>query len=342
MANHTEISITTEAYWPNSTDVATIDNSSSVLPVLYAALGVYCVAFVMNVFGNTLILVSVSRVPWLRKKMYAAIQALALADLQVSIYILITVSTEFFVEVSDMVSACLGVLKGYIMYVAVYHVILVAVDRFIAIQFPLYYQTKVTIRHIRILSGVFWILAGVNCIGEFFNNFAMILNLNFRPKVVTVLQTSPYIILYFVIATAMCFLHGKVTITARRRIHDKKAKTTPGTGEAKIGIDRATKMMIIVVGVYVILWTPFCISHLIHLVNNGTMLWSDILALFGIVLGTFNSSVNFIIYYALNSKLRAAFRQTLKLPPQMERAAKCPTVSGTFESNTMQGTTQRI
>ena len=317
MDNSTEVESNPSGYYMgNSTDA----NGESYSPtVVHILLGFYAIAFVMNIFGNTLILVSIARVTWLRKKMYAAIQALALADLQVSLHV-ITLFIGNLTYVPEIVNQIFGAVRGFQVYVAGYHVILVAVDRFVAIQFPIYYQTKITIRRIRMFSALLWVVAAVSSVGEILVFFGHRLNINFGYLSITISRVVPYIFSYTFLTISLCFFHGKVTIAARRRMKAKQARKNTEPGKSKTGLDRATKMMMVVVGVYLTLLTPFFIVAIASLVYRRQVDWLDGLSAYGLLFATCNSSVNFIIYYIFNPKLRAAFRETLHFSEQIERS----------------------
>ena len=275
----------------------------------YVLLVFYGVALVMNIFGNTLILVAISRVQWLRKKMYATIQALAIADLQLSVHIIMHF-IDTFMTFPDIVIRLYALVRVFQFYVSGFHVVLVAVDRLVAIRFPIYYQTQVTIRRIRIMSALMWFVSAVTSMGKIVINFQQEMDLDIGETSIRLTWTIPYFAAVTFLTVTMCYCYGKVSITARRRM---KEKISQPEGTAKNRFDRATKMMTVVVGVYVVLLMPFFISAIASLIYRRQVDWVNSLMLIGVLCETFNSSVNIVIYYVFNPKLRAAFRETLKL-----------------------------
>ena len=106
----------------------------------------YSVCLITNIFGNTLTLISMLRFSFLSDSAYATIKSLSIADLCTNVYIVIILMVNFsFVDVNNaiLMSILIG-LMGTFVYSATLHVVLVAVDRFVAIVFPYFYSATVT------------------------------------------------------------------------------------------------------------------------------------------------------------------------------------------------------
>ena len=120
----------------------------------------------------------------------------------------------------------------------------------------------------------------------------------------------------------LVFLHGKITYVARKH-QNRIAALETSTGEAQSGtstrkthrriLDRASKMMIGVVGVYLLLGLPFEVADIILLSPWADRYYIPTLYLtqYGAILMTFNSSVNFFIYAALNKRFNYAYKLLL-------------------------------
>ena len=272
----------------------------------YTRMGLFMVALVINVFGNSLIIAAIVKYPWLQKKAYVALQMLAIADLLVSIHIVGIFITELF-NVPVLCEQIFGLFRGFILYAAAYHVILVAMERFIAIMFPLYYQTKMTSRQIRVCSLILWIVSIPTNAGEVFLIFR-----HLSPGKQVLFATIPYLAMYIFLTCSLCFLHGKVTLTAKL-VQQRRKKENDKENTVGFKLDRPTKMMLVVVGLYLLLWSGVFISSFITLTMTTTEPWLGTFRDFSMVFGTLNSSINVLVYTAFNDKLRLAFKILLHL-----------------------------
>ena len=266
-------------------------------------------ALATNITGNISIIVAVHRFHWLKRTLYTAIQALAVADLAASFHIINRLLYRV-IHYDDLLYIVVRVIRTWTIYSSVYHLALVAVDRFIAIMFPIQYKVRVTNKMIRISSLLLWILAAITCIGEIFTTIGEELHLEITFTAYIAGRTVPPLIVFLFLAFMMGFLHGKITIIARRRHRGNATDTTAGRD---LYSHRATKMMIIVVGVYLLLWTPFALSCLAMLIMRDINPFIDASQIISLSIGMFNSSVNFLIYSACNKKFRRAFKIMYKM-----------------------------
>ena len=72
-------------------------------------------------------------------------------------------------------------------------------------------------------------------------------------------------------------------------------------------------MMIIVVGIYLLLLTPFALTCPALLIMRDVNPFIDAVQNISLSIGMFNSSMNFLIYYACNMKFRRAFKIMYKM-----------------------------
>ena len=276
---------------------------------------IYLLGFVVNVFGNTTIIVAISKYPWLKHNMYVALQTLAVADLLMSVPIFLLCVRKYTAHLMP------GVLYNFIFFWQIpsgmgasYHVTLVAMERFVAVVFPFQYKAYVTPRLIWICSGVTWILALLVSIPGIFLSFSKYLNMTLSPAGFQVANSFANLVGYFSVAIILLFLNGKVILTAR--MQRKKIESNPhtnGNNKRNPGLNRATQLMVIVVGVFLLLWAPFTASTIATLILQRSNPSLELLRTFGLGIGKYNSSVNFLIYTAFNRKLRLAFKKLLKL-----------------------------
>ena len=289
-------------YGPGTT--ASMGIRSSITIALYIG------AFLLNVSGNATIIFAIAKFSWLKHNMYVALQALAVADLLVSGHICLDCIRQYSRTLfPDILYYIINYVQVLLILGAGYHVVLVAIERFVAIMFPFQYTTYVTPKVIWVSSGFTYLFALLLSTPNFLMNFGHIMNVKFSRKGNYIAGSFSNVFGYSLLAFLLFFLHGRVTYIAKQQRRRVEALTEGQ--ERKPGVDRATKMMIIVVGVYLLLWAPFTFSStaaVILLRHNDAL---EFLQTYGLVLGTYNSSVNFIIYTAFNRKLRMAFRKIL-------------------------------
>lgn len=113
-------------------------------------------------------------------------------------------------------------------------------------------------------------------------------------------------------------LYLKVVRTAWRQLQTVGfEQRTTDTVAAKNDQRRAkkdllkTKVMIVILGVFALCWSPYCICILVDTFTNGITSDTIVLKKFLFELGIINSGINWIIYGAMNTDFREAFKHIL-------------------------------
>ena len=65
--------------------------------------------------------------------------------------------------------------------------------------------------------------------------------------------------------------------------------------------------MVKIIGIYVLLWSPYFILSVLTVAISGTNETIKTIQDFALVLGTYNSSINIFVYSLFNKNLRRAF-----------------------------------
>ena len=130
------------------------------------------VALVTNLLGNATIVISVHRFEWLHEKMFVAIQMLAIADISVFYTIIQQILGRMYPIPYSAVGVVLGFIQSTTAYSAFYHIILVAIERFIAVIHPFWYGSTFTEKHIRLMSLGLWMIAAISAFGDILITFA--------------------------------------------------------------------------------------------------------------------------------------------------------------------------
>ena len=131
-----------------SADSGERDILSTLLTNTYMYLEVtgYVICLVSNIFGNSLTLIAMRKFSFLKDKAYVTLQSLTVADLLMSFFMMITLLLRLnaFHATVDTTLFVLGGFAGFFFHNAMLHVLLVAIDRFVAVVFPFFYMSKIT------------------------------------------------------------------------------------------------------------------------------------------------------------------------------------------------------
>ena len=175
-------------------------------------LAAYAVCLVMILFGNTLTLIAIHKFRWLQTKSYIAMKLLTIADLCMSANIISVYILRFTDDKVKMVRNGMFYFQDLSVFTAIFHVVLVAFDRYAAIVYPFLYNTIITKTVLHVLSGIIWLIALLCPLlaGEFGRNML------FKPGG-NVLFYLVDIMFYVLVATMMICLNASVALIARKQ-----------------------------------------------------------------------------------------------------------------------------
>ena len=260
------------------------------------------VCFTTNVFGNALTLAAICKFSSLREKSYTTLAALTIADLLVVIKATIMPIFYSFVLGRKVFLSLLGIVY-FITINAGSHMLLLAADRFIAIMWPFYYGSTVT-------QAKLWLASfAVSIASVGLTVFYMYIFISNSPLTVIYILD---ICFYSLAAILLLVLQGKITYVARKHKTRIATLETHSTEEPR-KLDKASKTMIAVVGVYLLVGLPFVVADIISMSPWANQYYFAVFYLrqYSTMLMTFNSSVNFVIYAALNKRFRYAYKLIL-------------------------------
>ena len=185
---------------------------------LYAETIGFGVCLITNIFGNTLTLVAMRKFSFLQSITYIALISLTISDLLMSFYILLRFLLRFdILDASDANQFAVVSLFGrFILFSAMLHVLLIALDRFIAVVFPYFYSSNVTKVRLIAMSLTTWAVSFVftaiyvtmNSLIAQGNNLVFLFD----------------IFLFLIIVVLLLVTHGKVACVAR----SKRTQVTAG------------------------------------------------------------------------------------------------------------------
>ncbi len=301
-------------------------------------LAAICILFALVALteaGNILTIAAVVKFPNLRKRRYMLITSLAAAD------ILVGVSWSFFI-LSDVYPLwCFKSLANTIELMVItfpaavshLHILLMAIDRCIAVLFPLRYETWMskTRTHYAIagvwLGGLGYVLiflprawqkTGEDCVYD-----------QIMPPYATLTQLG----LYVIILSAIVIIYNRISRTAKRHttrtgntvfaIHQTRDSPaddkTVQPKSSRVSTPKATKFMIIVIVTYL---GTSCLYFMVALAEvfkpllaTSAMAWHVSLRVAHSFL-LLNSCLNVFIYAACIADFRIAFKTMLSVPAE--------------------------
>ena len=278
--------------------------------LMYTEIFGYTICLLTNIFGYTLTLVAMHKFSFLNKVNYFTVKALTIADLANSSYICISLMMTFELIDTDnhvLMTATIPVM-GVTMFSAILHVFLVAIDRFIAVIFPYFYAATITKTKLISASACVWVLSVL-----------LSLLYMYLYQLMTYWSNLADIIVFLTTFILLTITHGKIACVVRSKRNQVAQIEVHTVTDSEINpqkIDRATLMMLVIVGVFLILWFPVILGSFMIVLTSKETTTSSYLRRFGGVTILLKSSVNFIIYALVNSKVRYAYKLLLTCKKQ--------------------------
>lgn len=266
------------------------------------------------VVGNALTIIAVYKTEALRTITNMFIVSLAIADF-VMIYGLIwqiisTIPALCFMLDSDIMNFMVSMLTSISPPMSLFNIMLIAVERYIFIIYPLHYYHLLTTKkaHAIILSS--WITALLFSGSRFWWNdkTADRCNIHINGSI-----AYPFIVIIVcaMLYNVMIFCYGKILLVALNQ--RKRIRSLGGLSQREVGASdiRLLKMMLSVAGFCTISWVPVGLLTIINLfvqTSHGNEYYIYLMNLLYI-----NSGVNVFIYAAKDKKFRSAYKKLLCL-----------------------------
>ncbi|KAJ8030598.1 Adenosine receptor A2a [Holothuria leucospilota] len=322
-------------------DYGTTDTSTdgdvdivSDLPPLHLSVSVYWLVFYIFVFGtiflgsiigNQLVIWSYIIEPKLRRPTNILIVSLAVADFITG---LIGLPTAIFGRLFRGPYVCFAATRPFLHIasfmmcsVSVDHLVLITIDRYIAVTRPLKYPTIMTTRKCRIMIAIAWLNA------SFFGAIPVLTRppnptlwvcgrtkyegSSFRIHRLASVAFIPVILVF------LCLVYIRLYIVAMKHVREQseriKAQTKKDDGSsARSAMIRTTVTTAIVLGAFAICWLPITAKFFVEV-----FVYTTEEALFTIktaadVLSLGNSMVNPIIYGYRNALFRSTYKRILR------------------------------
>ncbi|TKS75817.1 Trace amine-associated receptor 1 [Collichthys lucidus] len=288
-------------------------NPSISCVLLYIFLGLFSV---VTICGNLLVIISVIYFKQLHMPTNYLILSLAMTDLLVGVLV-----CPF--SMAFTVTSCLfqpgifckvrGSIDVTLSTASILNLCFISIDRYFAVCQPLTYRSKINDRVIGIMIFLTWgvaALIGIGIMVAFFLSFNQQKTCEQSCLIDAVISTILACVFSFYLpAIIMLSIYLKIFLVAQSQANSIQSTNIQSTqsGIAVIKMERkATKTLAIVMGVFLLCWTPFFLSITFNPVTNysvpspliETLVW----------LGWSNSMFNPFVYGFFYSWFRSAFR----------------------------------
>ncbi|XP_071949397.1 histamine H2 receptor-like [Antedon mediterranea] len=281
----------------------------------------FTIIIILIICGNILVCLS----PWvnimLRTSTYTLLVSLAMVDLLLGLTVLpfsaiftISQTWDFGPELCNIYVSC-DVLFST---ASILHLLVISVDRYVAILKPYTYKTVMTRRMAFFGIAIVWIISflisflpihlGWNTesgdVQSYTNPSECQLETN------TLFALLDGILLFFVPLTLMSGLYCKIVIVARKQAKAIARLSAQFNNNRKQHIKvvdehKALKVMAIVMGCFVVCWVPYFTIFTFQPVFEWNLPDSTYFVV--LWMGYINSLINPLVYAALNSEFRKAF-----------------------------------
>ena len=291
---------------------------------VYLSLTIAVIVVIATLFGNTLILVTLRRFSsHFKGNMFTFIGSLAVADIFMAFALMLHIvkMSSRLTGISFRIELCAlkGAFGGLSSVCSGLTLMMMSLDRFCAIQFPMKHliKTRNNSKRVKIKIVATWIVSFAVTIVP-----AIITS---RPITKTCVYSTSYPRLFYlglITFLTVQFLFNVILFAIVIRTMRKRGAVTKETHYSAstnmrhehVRMDKA-KLMAKVYVVFAICWGPFItFSLLIETTSSSEMKYKyNCIREYTILLGFINSGINWIVYGLANKRFRVCFKKVLHL-----------------------------
>ncbi|XP_029970467.1 delta-type opioid receptor-like [Salarias fasciatus] len=297
---------------PNGTWESEPEPLSPIIPVIVA---VYSVVFVVGLVGNCLVMYVIIRYTKMKTATNIYIFNLAVADALVTTTMPFQ-STDYLLSswpFGEVACKVFISIDYYNMFTSIFTLTMMSVDRYVAVCHPVKALDFRTPTKAKIINVVIWVLSSAAGIPAMVlgstntNNGTTECALQF-PDPYTYWDTLMKICVFiFAFVVPVIIITVCYTLMVLRL---KSVRLLSGSPEKDRNLRRITRLVLVVVAVFVVCWTPIHIFILVKALSAGVPETTAVMAAYFlcVALGYTNSSLNPILYAFLDENFKRCFR----------------------------------
>ena len=306
---------------------------------------VVCLIGIITLVGNLMTLVAYVKYRHLRRVGNYFLVSLAVADLLGGVITLLMIVS--FGECSPIVENVVSALTYFFVLTSLVHLLLIAIDRYIAINQPLQYESKMTPRRACIILATTWTAMAILCCSPVF--LLVRVDIQCDTTAGGDYETLLEIVCYVFTMTTITVVYTKVLLVVRlqrRRIHDMeqsmgtsseistvtvvhkiddadtmqieprrdviRRNTQGGTTKRTNGNKRPIIILLLLILSTFVLWTPHMVYEMCALLQLFDNEQHGELGYVLLILGLVNSAVNTFVYAVVSREFREAYVKIIK------------------------------
>jgi len=311
---------------------------SIIVPILFG------IIIVIGFIGNALVVVVVSANKQMRSTTNLLIINLAIANLLFIIFCVPFTASDFVLTYwpfGDVWCRIVQYLIVVTMFVSIYTLVFMSVDRFLAVVHPIKSMSVRTEHHALMAIGVLWVVILVSAVpavyythGErhydfFSEEYFVCIFLNDEYEW-AVFQISFFVTSFVLPLALICGLH----LCILKRLWRGVAPEGGVSAESLRGKKRVTRMVVIVVVTFAFCWCPIQIILVLKSLNMYEITTFSVMTqIISHVLAYMNSCINPILYAYLSENFRKAFRKVIYCCPPLINVQSRPSGTAAVLSN---------
>nr|XP_043905649.1 trace amine-associated receptor 4-like [Solea senegalensis] len=268
---------------------------------------------VLIMLGNLLVIISIVYFKQLHTPTNFLMLSLAVADLLVGLLVLpfsVVLFVRSYWSGQDLLCTIRGSIDMILCNSSILNLCIISVDRYYAVCHPLTYRVKINSRIVWIMILVSWtvsVLIGVGLgLSQNQNQSNNRCTLSPNKKKSSFIMGA--IFTFFIPALMMSSIYLKILMVAQKQARSIQKTTKSGSTVSKVE-RKATKTLAIVMGVFLMSWTPYFLCINLNPVSNY-IIPLHVLQAFKL-LGWSNSMFNPCVYAFFYSWFRSAFRMII-------------------------------
>lgn len=203
---------------------------------------------------------------------------------------------------------------------SILNLLMISVDRYIAILHPLKYISIMTRRKATFIIATLWLYAiFLVCIPYGWNTFAQ-----GKPCYIFTVYPMAYLMglfcsQFFLFLVTMLILYSRIYVEARRQKRRIDAQMMLTSKQAKMKKEtKSAKLLALVLGVFMLCWGPYFICVFYFVLGCPVTTTSHMVYNLALFLGVCNSSLNCIVYSWKYKDFRYAFQTILRMEKKMK------------------------